>query len=209
MNKIIVFDIGGVLIDWNPRYAYSKIFEDKQKMEWFLTEICSPEWNGKQDAGRTFAEGTAELTAKYPQYKKEIEFFYDNWTNMFGGAIQGSVDILKQLKAQGYTLYCITNWSAEGFPWARQHFPFLNLFEDIVVSGEVKMLKPDPKIFNLLLQRHNIKAEDCVFIDDNKDNITTASALGFNTVHFKDPQQLKAALAAFGVSLCGECVTTK
>lgn len=199
--KTIVFDIGGVLIDWNPRYAYSKVFNDEAKMEWFLTHICGSEWNSKQDAGRTFAEGTAELAAQYPEYKKEIEYFYNNWTNMFGGAISGTVEILTQLKEQGYTLYCITNWSAEGFPWARAHFPFLNLFEDIVVSGEVKIIKPDHRIFNILLQRHNLNAKDCVFIDDNKDNITAADALGFNTIHFVNPAQLKADLENYDIKL--------
>ena len=199
--KTIVFDIGGVLIDWNPRYAYTKVFDDKQKMEWFLTNICNPEWNTKQDAGRLFAEGTAELVAMHPEYKKEIEFFYNNWTNMFGGAIQGTVDILKQLKAEGYTLYCITNWSAEAFPWAKANFPFLNLFEDIVVSGEVKLVKPDHKIFEILLNKHNLKAKDCVFIDDNKDNIAAANVLGFNAIHFTAPAQLKTALAKYDINL--------
>jgi len=199
--KTIVFDIGGVLVDWNPRYAYSKIFKDPQKMEWFLKNVCGPEWNAKQDAGRTFAEGTAELKQKFPQYEKEINFFYSNWQNMFGGAFEGSVAILKQLKAEGYRLYCITNWSAEAFPWAREHFPFLKLFEDTIVSGEVKMIKPDPKIFQVLLDRHHLDARDCVFIDDNQTNIDAAAKLGFNAIHFENPAQLKADLAKYDVVL--------
>jgi len=196
----IIFDLGGVLIDWNPRYLYRKLIIDEQEMTTFLDTIATPDWNEEQDAGRTLAEGTAALVAQHPQHRKLIEHFYGRWSEMLGGAIQGTVDILTELRAsQRYHLYALTNWSAETFPVAQAQFEFLNWFEGIVVSGTERMRKPTAEFYHLLLTRYGVEAQQAVFIDDNLRNIEAAQAIGLHTVHFQSPEQLRAELEAFGV----------
>jgi len=194
MKKTLIFDLGGVLIDWDPRYLYRKIFDDEGDIDIFLSEVCNSEWNVKQDAGRALAEATAERVALFPEKKPLIEAFYDRWEEMLGGEIGEAVDILRELKAKDETLYALTNWSGETFPIALQRFDFLHWFEGTLVSGDEKLAKPDPAIFRLLLNRYNLQAQDCLFIDDSKINMEAASRIGFETHHFTSAQELRQNL---------------
>jgi 2-haloacid dehalogenase len=196
----IIFDLGGVLIDWNPRYLYSKLFTNEQEMNTFLDTVTTPDWNEEQDAGRTITEGTAMLVAQHPHHRELIEHFYGRWSEMLGGAIHGTVDVLTELReSHRYRLYALTNWSAETFPIALEQFGFLHWFEGIVVSGTEKMRKPAAEFYHLLLTRYGVEAQQAVFIDDNLRNIQAAQAIGLHTIHFQSPEQLRTELAAFGV----------
>jgi 2-haloacid dehalogenase len=189
----IVFDFGGVLIDWNPRHMYRTILDDEEKMEWFLKHICTDEWNLEQDKGRSLKSGTEILTEKFPEHKNLIEAFYGNWEQMLKGEISETVEILHELKKK-FKIYGLTNWSAETFPVALKRFGFLQIFDGIVVSGDEKLIKPEKEIFELLLNRYNLKAENCVFIDDNIKNIEAAAAIGFHAIHFTSANDLKQRL---------------
>lgn len=197
--KTIVFDLGGVLIDWNPRYLYTKIFAAEEEMEWFLSHVCSPSWNARQDAGRSFAEGILEAKAKYPKYAPQIELYFSRWDEMLGGPVAGTPEILREVKERHHKVYALTNWSAETFPLAQAKFNFLGEFDGILVSGREKLAKPDPAIFTRFLQRFNLTAPDCVFIDDNVDNVAAAAQQGFETVLFKDAPSLRRELVERGV----------
>lgn len=200
MIETVIFDLGGVLIDWNPRYVYREIFEDEEQMEHFLTEICGDAWNKAQDAGRPIAEGNQLLINQYPEYEKEILAFYERWVEMLGGPIHETVDILRTLHSKKETrLVALTNWSAETFPIAQSMYDFLGLFEGILVSGEENLIKPDPKIYELLLDRYDINRSKAIFIDDNKDNIIAANHLGLEGWHFTSPQQLRGQLEKRGL----------
>ena len=193
--KAIIFDFGGVLLEWDPRHLYQSYFPDQpQAIEDFLTEINFYDWNAQQDKGRTFAEGIAELSAQFPQHTQLIQAYYDHWEDSITGAITGTVDILHRLKQKGYPLYGLSNWSAETYPRARHDYPFFDWFDDVLLSGDVKLIKPDPAIFKLLLSKIGYLASDCLLIDDSQPNIAAAKSLGFNTVHFESPKQLQAAL---------------
>jgi 2-haloacid dehalogenase len=198
----VIFDLGGVLIDWNPKHLYRKIFDDEEKMNWFLSEITTPDWNEEQDAGRPVAVATEILVRQHPSYKKEIEAFYDRWPEMLGGPITGTVDIFKSLKeANTHRIYALTNWSAETFPVAQARYDFLEWFEGILVSGEEQLKKPDPRIYQLILDRYNITAENAVFIDDNLRNIKAAINCGIHGIHFESPGQLKNSLLEYGITI--------
>lgn len=196
----VVFDLGGVLIDWNPRYLYRKIFSDQAEMERFLLEVCHHDWNRAQDGGRTFAEATEERLARHPHYEKEIRLYFDRWEEMMGGIAEANVAILRQLhQQQRYPLYAITNWSAETFPIALRKYDFLHFFRDVVVSGEEKLLKPDAAIYRLLLDRNGLQAESCVFIDDAPENVAGARAIGMQAIHLAPDTDLAAALRQHGI----------
>jgi 2-haloacid dehalogenase len=187
----IVFDLGGVLIDWNPEYLYRKIYSDPAERAHFLENICTQEWNEQQDAGRPIQEAMEILIGQHPSYEEEIRAYYGRWSEMLGGAIEETVVILKHfIESKAHRVYALTNWSAETFPFARERFEFLGWFEGVVVSGEEKMKKPDPAIYRLLQQRFRIQPEHTLFIDDSRPNVEAASALGFQTIHFRCPQQL-------------------
>ena len=194
MTKFIVFDLGGVLIDWNPRYLYRKLIDDEADIDFFLSEVCNSKWNVKQDAGRALAEATAERIALFPEKRFLIEAFYDRWEEMLGGEIGESVEILRELKNKGESIYALTNWSGETFPIAEERFDFLQWFDGTLVSGVEKLAKPDPAIFHLLLKRYELRAQDCLFIDDSIINIDAASKMGFETHHFKSPAGLRQYL---------------
>lgn len=191
--KNIIFDFGGVLIDWNPRQLYRNVFDDEIEMEFFLDKICSPEWNLKQDAGRSFNDATMELVNKFPQYEKEIRIYYSNWTKMIVGAIEENVVLIGGLKDK-YRLFGLTNWSAEAFPIVFNQYPFLKEFEGIVVSGTEKIVKPDARIYKILLTRYELIANESLFIDDNYENIKAANNLGFKTIYLKEKVNLKNEL---------------
>lgn len=190
----VIFDLGGVLVDWNPKYLYAKIF-DEDKMNWFLDTICTTAWNMEQDAGRSFEDGCDLLIRQYPEYEKEIVIFFDRWEEMLKGEIEDTVLILNDLYLLNkVTLYALTNWSAETFPLAKQRFDFLKLFRGIVVSGEEMTRKPFSKIYETTLDRYGLIPEKCLFIDDSLDNVNAAKELGINAIHFLDPGQLRIEL---------------
>ena len=191
--QAVLFDLGGVLIDWNPRHLYRKLVADDDFVEWFLAEVCSPDWNAAQDAGRSWAEAVAEATARHPRHAELIAAYAARWPEMIAGDVPESVDMVEALAARGVPLYALTNWSHETFHHARARFEWLEHFRDIVVSGEVGMKKPDPRIFSLMLQRIGVEPADVVFIDDVADNVASADALGMRTVHFTSPAALWAS----------------
>ena len=197
----IIFDLGGVLIDWNPEYVFLDAFNgDREKMTWFLNTICTSDWNEQHDAGYPLQKGTEDLVKQFPEYEKYIRMFYGEWPKMLGGPISETVHILKGLKEiKKYKLIALTNWSSETFPIAKKRFEFLNWFEGIVVSGEEKTRKPYKKIYDICLNRFGIHAERALFIDDNLRNIIAAQKLNINAIHFKDPKQLRTDLEQFNI----------
>lgn len=202
MSKIdtVIFDLGGVLIDWNPRHLYRKIFKTDEEIDWFMSNICTSEWNDQQDAGRSFAEATEELVLKHPEHEVPIRAWYGRFPETISGAIQPTVDVLTQVKQKNaHRLYALTNWSAESFPWAKDNFEFLHWFEGIVVSGEEKTRKPFPEFYKILFNRYNIDPARAVFIDDNVKNIHGANEVGLNTIHFTSGPELEKELKRLGV----------
>jgi 2-haloacid dehalogenase len=196
--RTVVFDLGGVLIDWNPRYLYRTLIPDERAMEDFLATVCSGAWNERQDAGRTIAEAEAELLACHPQHEKLIRAFYGQFDRMLAGPIDGTVAILEALHARDVPLYALTNWSRETFAHARRRFAFLERFRGIVVSGELGMMKPEARIFHHLTETHRLAPADCLFIDDSPKNVTGARAAGLQAIHFTGPDALREDLRGFG-----------
>ncbi|HTE00892.1 MAG TPA: HAD family phosphatase [Mucilaginibacter sp.] len=195
MINTIIFDLGAVLIDWNPRYMYRTLFSDETEMEKFLADITTSDWNEEQDAGRSLQEGTKELVKKFPQHEELIRAFYGRWDEMLGEAFHDVVELFKQLKERGhYKIYALTNWSAETFPVALERFEFLHWFDGIVVSGMEKIRKPSPEFYHILLDRYQVKPEEALFIDDNYRNILAAEKLGIQCIHFTSAEQLEKEL---------------
>lgn len=198
--KNIIFDFGGVVMDWNPRYFFKDYFNDDEKMEYFLKNITTDEWNIEQDRGRTLAEGTAIQVANFPEWEKEIRAYYDNWTTMLISEIADNVAVLRKLEHSEYELFGLTNWSAETFPYAVKNYDFFSIFKGkIVVSGTEKLIKPNPEIWHVLLNRYQIKAEESVFIDDNFKNIEVAKSLGFICIHIKEDTDLEKEFRDLGI----------
>ena len=197
--KAAVFDLGGVLIDWDPRYLYRKLLADEAAVEEFLATVCTPEWNAEQDRGRPFAEGIAELVERHPAHAAAIAAYHERWPEMLGGDIPGAVELLAELRATGLPLYALTNWSAETFALARERFEFLDWFDGLLVSGEERMTKPDPAIFQLLLDRFGLDPEETVFVDDSPANVAAARRLRIDAVRFTGHGQLRRELAARGL----------
>ncbi len=196
----ILFDLGGVLIDWNPRYLYRRHFgADVAAMEVFLTRVCAPEWNLEMDAGKPSAEAVAERQRKFPGHAALIALWKEQWPQMLRDAIPETVQILAELRARGQRLFALTNWSAETFPVAQARFAFLQWFEDIVVSGDVKLVKPDPRIYRLALERNRLRAGSTLFVDDALHNVQAARALGLPAIHFQSPQGLREELVRRGL----------
>lgn len=199
MPQTVIFDLGGVLIDWNPRYLYRKLFDDEAEMEHFLATICTPDWNEQQDAGRPVSEAVAELAAQWPQQANLIEAFYDRWTEMVKGPIEETVDVLHALHKRDTPLYALTNWSAETYPYVEHRYAFMTWFKGIVVSGREKLKKPDPRIFHLILDRYNLTAAGTVFIDDSTANIAAAREVGLQAIPFTSAEALRRDLEALGL----------
>ena len=196
----VIFDLGGVLIDWNPRHLYRKIFNTEEEVTWFLENVCTGEWNDQQDAGRSFEEATEELVQKFPDHEEAIRAWYGRWQETISGPIHGTVDLLKTIKDSGkYKLYALTNWSAETFPWALDNFEFLHWFEGIVVSGVEKTRKPFPDFYQILFDRYNINPAQAVFIDDNVKNVIGSREVGLPVIHFQTPDQLKEELIKLNI----------
>ncbi len=198
MNQAIdtvIFDLGGVLIDWNPDYVFDRFFDDAAQQQHFYRYICTAEWNEEQDAGRSLQEATDMLVAQHPEWEAAIRAYYGRWEEMLGGPIAETVAILRQLRAAGrHRLYALTNWSAETFPVALDRYDFLHWFEGIVVSGAEKTRKPFPEFYEILFRRYGVDPARALFIDDNARNVEAGGRLGLHTVHFRTAAELSAAL---------------
>jgi 2-haloacid dehalogenase len=190
----IIFDLGNVLLGWDARRLYQRFFPDLRSVDSFLGQICFSEWNARQDAGRSFREGVAELSRQFPQHAHLIRAYDTYWEESITGAYDETIEIARELKAAGWPLFLLSNFSAEKFELVRKRYSFLSLFDDIVISGEHKLIKPDPAIFLLTLRRIQREARECLFIDDSMPNIETARSLGFQTIHYRSPTQLRNEL---------------
>ncbi len=201
--KTIIFDLGGVLLDWNPLYVYDDTyFESQEKRDYFFARVCTGEWNEEQDAGRPISEGTEELIKKFPEWEQPIRDYYGRWTEMLRGTIPETVEILRKLKQSGqYKLYALTNWQAELFQIALVRYAFLYWFDGRLVSGVEKTRKPFPEFYQLLLSRFNIDPSTAIFIDDNLRNIEGAEAIGIKSIHFQSPAQLSTALQQLKINI--------
>jgi len=200
--ETIIFDLGGVLVDWNPEYVYLNEFKgDRKKMQWFFDNICTSSWNEEQDGGYLMADATEERINLFPKYKKLIKMFYGRWEEMLKGEINGTVEILHKLKRKKYKLIALTNWSSETFPVAVKKFKFLKLFDGIVVSGKVKMLKPFPEIYNYTLKKYGLIANKSIFIDDRISNVDGAIKCGIHGIQFESPKNLIIALKKYGIKI--------
>ncbi len=197
--EIVVFDLGGVLIDWDPRHLYRNMFDDESEMDRFLAEICSTDWNLQMDRGLPFEEGVAALSRRHPKMSTYIEAFWKRWPEMVAGAIDGTVDILESLHGKGVPLYALSNWSVQTWPYARDRFEFLNLFDGLVISGFEGTMKPEEAIFNILLERYTIDPADAVFIDDRAENVAVAETLGMRGIRFTESTVLSADLERLGL----------
>jgi len=191
MIKNIIFDFGGVLLDWNPHYLFDPYFGDSRKAQWFIDNICTPEWNSSLDAGKPFVQGVRELTAAHPEWEKEIRLYHTGWIKMMGGQIEGMYELVGKLKGKGYHIYGLTNWSAETFALVRHEYPVLALMEGIVVSGEEKVIKPSPEIYRTLLTRYCLEPSESVFIDDNSNNVKGAEAVGIKGIQMVSRMKLE------------------
>lgn len=195
----VVFDLGGVLVDWDPRHLYRQLFDDPAEMESFLAEVTTAEWNAHQDAGRPWAEAVELLVAEHPERRELIEAFHRRWPEMLAGEVPGTVYVLTDLRAAGVRLVALSNWSAEMFPFARERFDFLAWFEGIVISGDVGVSKPDRRIFEHLVEQFGIEPAAALFIDDSAANVDAATALGFQAIRFTDATALRLELVRLGL----------
>jgi 2-haloacid dehalogenase len=196
----VVFDLGGVLIDWDPRYLYRSLFGgDEAAMELFLATVCTPDWNREQDIGRPWSVAIEALAARHPEQRDLIRAYWERWPETLGEAIAPTVDVLAELRANGVPIYALSNWSAETFPAARPRFPFLEWFDGIVISGEVRSAKPDRRIFEVLLERHGLEPGSILFIDDMAENVAAAEALGIRSIRFTNAARLRGELASLGI----------
>jgi 2-haloacid dehalogenase len=200
LYNTVIFDLGAVLIDWNPDYLYKKLFSSTEERLYFYQHICTPDWNEEQDAGRPLDVATEMLVAEHPGHEQMIRAYYGRWEEMLNGPIAGTVEILKELKEKDqHKLIALTNWSAETFPIALRKYDFLHWFHGRVVSGEEKTRKPFIEIYETLLSRYNINPREAVFVDDNVRNLIPAEELGIKTIHFSSPQSFRQELVSLGV----------
>lgn len=194
----VVFDIGNVLLRWDPRNLYRRIFADEAEMEWFLSNVCTHDWNVEQDRGRDWDEAVALLVKDFPEHEASIRAFHERWEETVSGVFEDNVVLLHRLRKAGVPNYCITNFSGPKFTLAQRRFPFLAGFDGIIVSGDERLLKPDPAIYRLLLDRYGLAARDCVFIDDSKANVEGARSVGMHAIHYAEPMDLAAELRRHG-----------
>ncbi len=192
-----LFDLGGVFFDWDPHHFYKDIFDTEDESKYFLTEVCSDEWNIKQDAGRTIEEAESELIPKFPHYEREIKMYYKNHRKMIRGIFNLSINVLEKLKKQNYECYVLSNWSAETFAGMIDDYPFLKLFDGLLISGEDKLMKPDMAIYELAINRFNLMPQKTVFIDDKLENIEAAKIIHLNTIHLVDPNKIELEVDKF------------
>ena len=192
-----LFDLGGVFFDWDPNHFYKNVFENIEEREFFLAEVCNDQWNVQQDAGRSIAEAELELIPKFPHYEKEIKMYYKNHRKMIRGVFEESVNIIKKLKDKNYDCYVLSNWSAETFAGMTDDYPFLKLFDGLLISGEDKLIKPDHAIYQLARDRFNLNPEETVFIDDKLENIQAAQEMNFKTIHLTNPNIIETEIKKF------------
>ena len=192
--KNVVFDFGGVLVDWNPHHLYDKYFGSVEKATWFLENICRYSWNLQMDKGKPFAEGVAELQAIYPEWSEAIGIYHTRWIEMMGGEVEGTPDLLRRLKAAGYRVFGLSNWSMETFPLVRDEFPIFKELEGKVISGEELMVKPEPEIYHCLFERYSLVPEESIFIDDNADNVAASIREGMPAIRFVGAKELEREL---------------
>jgi 2-haloacid dehalogenase len=197
----VVFDIGNVLLRWDPRHLYRKVFADEAQMEWFLREVCTTEWNVEQDRGRSWDEAVALLVERHPDWATEIRAYHERWPETVVGVFDDNVAVLKRLVEAGVPTYAITNFSGDKFREAREIYPFLTSFRGVVVSGDERLIKPDRAIFDLFFTRYGVDPAECVFIDDSRANIETARSLGMRTIHYVEPMDVAAALREHGIAI--------
>jgi len=196
----VVFDLGGVLIDWDPRRLYRQLLDDDEEIERFLADVCTPAWNHQQDAGRSLREGTEALVASFPQHEELVRAYYDRWEEMLGEPVVGAEEVLDEVGRAGVGRLALTNWSSETFPIARERFPWLARFDGIVVSGEEGVAKPDPRVFRVLLERFALRPERCVYVDDAPVNVRAAEQLGFLGIDFDGIDALRRRLRELGIA---------
>ncbi len=194
----VVFDIGNVLLRWDPRNLYRQLFEDEAEMEWFLSNVCTSDWNIEQDRGRDWDEAVTLLVKDHPGHEPHIRAFHERWSETVSGIFENNVALLQRLREAGVPNYCITNFSSPKFLLAQERFPFLAGFDGIIVSGDERLLKPDPAIYRLLLDRYRLEASDCVFIDDSKANVEGARTVGMHAIHCLETTDLAAELRRYG-----------
>ena len=199
LRSVVVFDLGGVLIDWNPRYLYRKLFQNEAVMEHFLANICTTEWNLQQDAGRSFAQACATLKLEHPNNAEMIDAWFERFDEMMAGPIAGTVDILTELREREVPTYALSNWSAETFPYAQRRFEFLQWFRAIFLSAEVHLVKPDPRIFRSFCEKFALTPEQIIYIDDLQHNVEVASRIGMQAIRFSDPASLREELVQLGL----------
>jgi len=197
-NRKVVFDVGNVLIRWDPFHLYRALIPDDDRRQWFLQNVCTSAWNIEQDRGRTWTEAVAGLVASHPEWEREIRAYDERWHETVPGIVEGSVAILEELKAKGETVYAITNFSREKWAECLIRFPFLQSFDGVVVSAHEQLLKPDPAIYRVLTQRYGLDAGECIFIDDSEKNVLAARSVGMQGVHFVEPIDLRAELRGLG-----------
>jgi len=195
----LIFDFGNVLVSWDPHLLYSKLLQNREEINAFLSEVGFFEWNLEQDKGRPFGEGILRLCKLFPHRSDLIRAYDERWEESLAGPIEESVLILRQLKDAGYRLYGLSNWSAEKFNLIRHRYPFFDWFDEILLSGEVGIVKPDPRLYQLMLEKIGKPASECLFIDDSRTNVEAADCLGFQTIHFKSPEQLRGELERRGL----------
>lgn len=200
-RPVVVFDVGNVLLRWDPRHLYRQLIPDETRLRWFMENVCTAAWNIEQDRGRPWADAVAELVAAHPEWEREIHAYDERWHETVPGAIEDSVAILEELKAKGEKVYAITNFSREKWAESVIRFPFLGMFDGTVVSAHERLIKPDPAIYQVLLQRYGLAAGDCIFIDDSAKNVAGAQAVGMQGVHFVEPIDLRAELRGRGVAI--------
>ncbi len=192
-----LFDLGGVFFDWDPNHFFQNVFDNDEERKYFLTEVCNDQWNLQQDAGRSIAEAESELIPKFPHYENEIKMYYKNHRKMIRGTFEESIGVLKQLKDKNYKCYVLSNWSAETFEGIPIDYPFMQLFDGLLISGEDKLIKPDQAIYQLAKKRFNLDPEDTVFIDDKIENIEAAQKMNFKTIHLTNPKNIEMEIKKF------------
>ena len=201
--KNVIFDFGTVLLDWNPRRLFTPYFQDKEKCDWFLENVCNGEWNAQMDKGKPVSVGTEEKVAEFPEWEKEIRMYFDRWIEMIGDETPGMYELENELKAAGYRIYGLTNWNNETFCQVR-HRKVFQVLDGMVVSAEEKLIKPEPEIYQCLLDRYGLDRDECVFIDDIQKNIDGATAAGIRGILFENPAQVRRALVDLGVKIKSE-----
>lgn len=197
--RYAVFDVGNVLIAWNPRFLFAKLIPDPDRLDWFMVNVWDDAWNLEMDRGRPFADGIEMLVRRHPGWEAEIRAYDERWDETAPYAIRDNVAALDELKEKGVSCFAITNFSAEKFETSRRRFSFLDTFDGLIVSAHERLVKPDPAIFRLLLERYGLQAGEGIFIDDSERNIRAAEALGFQTVHVRPDTDVRAALAGAGL----------